>query len=55
MQFYIPITVRIKYWGSTYPTNLSSLSVLQNKADKAICGGHCRDHLSPFYSELKIL
>jgi len=31
------------------------LSILQNKAVKSICGGHCHDHLSPFYSELKIL
>jgi len=42
----------LSIWGSTY---LSSLSVLQSKAVKAICGGLCRDHLSPFYSELKIL
>jgi len=38
--------------GSTY-TN--KLSVLQNKTVKLIAGGRYREHVTPYYSKLKIL
>jgi len=44
----------LSIWESTYLAYFS-LSVLQNKGVKAICSGHCHDHLSPIYTELKIL
>ena len=40
-------------WGSTYPTYLKNLSVIQNKAVRLLKGGAYRDHITPFYSALK--
>ena len=39
-------------WGSSFPSHLKKLSVLQNKAIKRIGGGLPRDGATPFYSEL---
>jgi len=56
--FTSPLTV----WTTYLKTNLSYIPILLMHASKqssykgkAICGGHCRDHVTPFYSELKIL
>ena len=42
-------------WGSTFPTYLSKLESLQNKAVKIIGGGTTRESPTPFYGQLKIL
>ena len=41
--------------GSTYPTQLNSLSSLQNKAIRTLGGNKYFDTVSPIYSKLKIL
>jgi len=40
-------------WGLTYPNYLQKLSILQNKALKAICGAHYRNSASPIYAKIK--
>ena len=35
-------------WGSTYPTNVSKLCILQNKAIKLICDGKKSDNVTPY-------
>ena len=42
-------------WGSTFPTYMSKLESLQNKAVKIIGGGTTRESPTPFYGQLKIL
>ena len=42
-------------WGSTHPSYLKKLILLQNNAVKLIGGGLYNDRASPFYSQLKIL
>ena len=42
-------------WGQTFPSYLTKLSTLQNKAIKLSCGGSYRDHATPYFKELGIL
>ena len=42
-------------WESIYPTYMSKLYILQNKAIKLICDGKKSDHLTPYYSKLNVL
>ena len=42
-------------WGSMFPTYMSKLESLQNKAVKIIGGGTTRESSTPFYGQLKIL
>ena len=42
-------------WGSTFPTYMSKLESLQNKAVKIIGGGTTRESPTPFHGQLKIL
>ena len=42
-------------WGFTFPTYMSKLESLQNKAVKIIGGGTTRESPTPFYGKLKIL
>ena len=42
-------------WGSSFPSHLKKLTVLQNKAIKLIGGGLPRDRATPFYYKLNIL
>ena len=42
-------------WGSTFPTYLRKLSILQNKAVKLIGDGNYSEKATPFYIKLKIL
>ena len=42
-------------WGSSFPSHLKKLTVLQNKAIKVIGGGLPRDRATPFYYKLNIL
>ena len=41
--------------GSTYPSDLTKLASLQNRAIKLVAGGKYRDYANPFYSQLKVL
>ena len=43
------------YGGSTFPTYMSKLESLQNKAVKIIGGGTTRESPTPFYGQLKNL
>ena len=42
-------------WGQTFPSYLTKLSTLQNKAIKLSCGGSYQDHVTPYFKELGIL
>ena len=42
-------------WGSTYPTYMSKLCFLQNKAINLISDGKKSDHVTPHQSKLNIL
>ena len=42
-------------WGSTFPSYIEKLNILQNKAIKLIGGGNYLDGASPYYSKLNIL
>ena len=42
-------------WGSSFPSHVKKLTVLQNKAIKLIGGGLPRDRATPFYFKLNIL
>ena len=42
-------------WGSTFPSYIEKLNVLQNKAVKLIGGGIYLDRATPYYSKLNIL
>ena len=42
-------------WGSTYPTYMSKLCILENKVIKLIFDGKKSDHVRPYYSKLNIL
>ena len=42
-------------WGSTYPTYMSKLCILQNKAIKLICDGKKSNRVTPNYSKLNTL
>ena len=42
-------------WGSTYPTYMSKICILQNKATTFIGNGKRSDHVTPYYSKLNIL
>ena len=42
-------------WGSTFPSYLKKLKLIQNKADKLIGGGNCMGRVTPYYSKLNIL
>ena len=42
-------------WGSSFPSYLKKLTVLQNKAIKLIGGGLPKDRATPFYSKLNVL
>jgi len=45
----------LSIWGSTYPSYLKKLSILQNKAIKLISGGSYRCPATPYNCNLKIL
>jgi len=40
---------------SNYLNYLQKLSILQNKAPRAICGAHYHDSASPIYAKMKVL
>ena len=42
-------------WGSTFPSYIEKLNILQNKAVKLIGGGNYLDRATPYYSKLNIL
>ena len=42
-------------WGSTFPTYMSKLESIQNKAVKIMGSGTTRESPTPFYGQLKIL
>ena len=42
-------------WGSTFPSYVEKLNILQNKAVKLIGGGNYLDRATPYYSKLNIL
>ena len=42
-------------WEATYPSYLKKLKSLQNRAIRSVVGGHFRDSVNPYYSQLKIL
>ena len=42
-------------WGQTFPSYLTKLSTLQNKAIKLSCGGSNQDHVTPYFKEFGIL
>ena len=42
-------------WGSTYPTYMSKLCILQNKTIKVIIHGKKSDHVTPYHSKLNTL
>ena len=52
---YFPYAFALLAWGSTYPTYMSKLCILQNKAIKPIYDGKKSDHVTPYYSKLNIL
>ena len=45
----------IVVWGSTYPSYLTKLKTLQNKAMRIIFGSHYRDEANPIYKKLEVL
>ena len=49
------LTYGIVVWGSTYPSYLSKLKTLQNKAMQIISGSHYRDEANPIYKKLEVL
>ena len=49
------LTYGILVWGSTYPSHLTKLKTLQNKAMRIISGGHYRDEANPIYKKLEVL
>ena len=49
------LTYGIVVWGSTYPSYLSKLKTLQNKAMRIISGSHYRDEANPIYKKLEVL
>jgi len=59
MLYYALIHLHLLYglsiWGSTYPSYLKKLNILQNKAIKLISRGFPWDLATPYYSYLKIL
>ena len=46
---------RLVAWGSTFPSYIEKLNILQNKAVKLIGGGNYLDRATPYYSKLNIL
>ena len=42
-------------WGSTFPSYIEKLNILQNKAVKLIGGGNYLDRATPYHSKLNIL
>ena len=42
-------------WGSTFPSYIEKLNILQNKAVKLIGGGNYLHRATPYYSKLNIL
>ena len=57
--YYVFIHPHLSYslpiWGSSFPSLLKKLTVLQNKAIKLIGGGLPRDRATPFHYKLNIL
>ena len=49
------LTYGIVVWGSTYPSYLSKLKTLQNKAVRIVSGSHYRDEANPIYKKLEVL
>ena len=45
----------IEVWGNTFPTYITPLNRLQNKAISVILGCNKRTHLQPLYASLKML
>ena len=45
----------LKIWVQTFPSYLTKLSTLQNKAIKLSCGGSYQNHVTPYFKELGIL